>query len=97
MNRLSPFRWLTISLIALLLFSSMTALATSNTIPMTQLDDLSVMTGLNDKKPSECEGWFLTSLVSGSGIINGTSGNDLILGSSASDVIDGQGGDDCIL
>lgn len=88
---------MTIGLIALVLFSSVTALAATNTVPATRIDNLSLIIGLNDKKPSACEGSFLTSLVTGTGTITGTSGNDLILGSSAADTIDGLGGDDCIV
>jgi Ca2+-binding RTX toxin-like protein len=97
MKRIPPFRLMMIGLIALVLFSSVTALAATNTVPVSRADDLSVIIGLNDKKPPACEGWFLTSLVTGNGTITGTSGNDLIIGGSAADTIDGLGGDDCIV
>lgn len=97
MKRIPPFRLMAIGLVALVLFSSVTALAATNTIPASRMDDLSILIGLNDKKPPACEGWFLTSLVTGTGTITGTSGNDLIIGSSAVDTIDGLGGDDCIV
>jgi Ca2+-binding RTX toxin-like protein len=97
MKKIPPFRLMVIGLIALVLFSSVTALAATNTVPVTRMDDLVMIISLNDTKPQACEGWFLTSLVTGTGTIAGTSGNDLILGSSATDTIDGMGGDDCIL
>jgi len=94
---LRPMRLTMIGLAALVLFSSVTALAASNTIPATKADEASMIIGLNDKKPSACEGWYLTDLVAGSGTFTGTSGNDLIIGSSSADNIDGLGGDDCIV
>lgn len=97
MKRIPPFRLMIIGLMALVLFSSVTALAATNTVPTSRMDDISFIIGLNDKKPPACEGWFLTSLITGSGTITGTSSNDLILGSSAADTIDGLGGDDCIV
>jgi Ca2+-binding RTX toxin-like protein len=97
MKRIPSLRLMIIGLMALVLFNSVTALAATNTIPASHMDDISVTIGLNDKKPPACEGWFLTSLVTGSGTITGTSGNDLILGSPAADTIDGLGGDDCIV
>lgn len=97
MKRPSLFRIAIVGLFSLILFSAVTALATTNTVPMTQMDDLSTIIGLNDKKPRACEGWYLTNLVTGAGIISGTDGNDLIIGSAAADAIDGRGGDDCIV
>lgn len=97
MKRIPRFRWVIFGLLAMVLFSSVTALATTNTVPVTQMDELSSIIGLNDKKPSACEGWYLTNFVTGAGTITGTEGNDLIIGSSAVDTIDGLGGDDCIV
>jgi Ca2+-binding RTX toxin-like protein len=97
MKRPPLFRLMISGLFALILFSSVTALATTNTVPVTQMDEISIMIGLNDKKPPACEGWYLTNLITGAGTITGTDGNDLIMGSSAADTIDGLGGDDCIV
>jgi hypothetical protein len=97
MKRPSLFRFVIVGLFALILFSSVTALATTNTVPVTRMDKLSSIIGLNDKKPRACEGWYLTNLITGAGTITGTDGNDLIIGSSAADTIDGLGGDDCIV
>jgi hypothetical protein len=97
MKRLPRFRWMIIGLLAMLLFSSVTALATTNTVPVTQMDNISTIIGINDKKPPACEGWYLTNLIIGAGTITGTDGNDLIIGSSTADTIDGLGGDDCIV
>jgi Ca2+-binding RTX toxin-like protein len=94
-----PFllRLLIFGLIAIIVISAVTAIAAANAIPSTRTADQAMVVGINDLKPSTCAGWYLTSLVIGSGIITGTSENDLILGSSSADMIDGLGGDDCIL
>ena len=91
------FRLLAFGALALILFSVVTAIAATNTVPPTRLDHSSVSVGLNDIRPASCAGISLANLVTGSGVITGTSGNDLILASPAADAIDGLGGDDCIL
>ena len=91
------FRYMTFGLITMLLFSVVTAIAATNTVPSTRLAAYGNSIGINDIKPSACTTIFLTNQVSGTGLITGTEGNDLILGSSGSDTIDGLGGDDCIL
>jgi hypothetical protein len=97
MKTATLFRTLTYGLLALILFSAVTAIATTNTVPSTHMTSQDRSIGVNDLKPAACGGIFLTSLVSGSGTITGTAGNDLIIGSSGVDIIDGSGGDDCIL
>lgn len=97
MNIPFPLRLSIFGLIALIIFSSVTAIAATNTVPATRATDQTLPVGINDLKPSACTGWFLTNLVTGSGTFTGTEGNDLILGSSSADTIDGLGGDDCIL
>jgi len=92
-----PLLLLIIGLVALLLFSSVTAIAATNTIPTTRLDTTMSSININDLKPSACAGQFLTNLVTGAGILTGSAGNDLIIGSSGVDAVDGLGGDDCIL
>ena len=92
-----PLLLLTFGLVALILFSSITAVAATNTVPATQLDHVVSSIGINDLKPSSCEGYFLANLIIGTGALTGTEANDLILASPGADVIDGLGGDDCIL
>jgi Ca2+-binding RTX toxin-like protein len=94
-----PFllRLLIFGIIALVIISSITAAAATNTVPATRATDHTMPVGINDLKPSACAGWFLANLIIGSGNITGTESNDLILGSSDIDTIDGLGGDDCIL
>lgn len=83
--------------LTLILFSVVTAVAATNTIPATTLDYRVIFIGLNEIKPSSCAGIYVSNLITGSGVITGTNGNDLILASSGVDVIDGSGGNDCIL
>ena len=94
-----PFtlRIVTFGLVALIIISSVSAFAATNTVPISNVAYKTAPVGINDLKPSTCAGWVLTNLVTGAGIITGTEGNDLIIGSSSADTIDGLGGDDCIL
>ncbi len=92
-----PLQLLTFGLVALILFSVVTAVAATNTVPATRADVSTRSIGVNDYKPSSCSGLSLTNLVTGAGTFTGTEGNDLILGGSGADTIDGLGGNDCIL
>lgn len=91
------FQLLLFGLIMLVLISVVTAIAATNTVPPTRLDNETKSITSNDLKPSSCASLDLRNIISGSGTITGTSGNDLILGSSGDDTISGLGGDDCIL
>jgi Ca2+-binding RTX toxin-like protein len=90
-------RYFVLLLAALIILSSMTAIAATNTIPSTQVEDSSITFQIAHLRPSACAGLSLTNLVTGSGALTGTESNDLILGSTGADVIDGLGGNDCIL
>ncbi len=93
----TPLRLSIVGLIALIIISSVTAVAATNTVPATRATDQSRSVGVNDLKPSACAALSLTNLITGTGTINGTNGNDLILGSSGVDTIEGRIGNDCIL
>ncbi|MBL8061578.1 MAG: hypothetical protein JNK32_01045 [Anaerolineales bacterium] len=90
-------RLLMIGLFAVIVITSMTAIAAANTVPPSQVDDQPVSYNVNHLKPSACSGIVLSNLITGPGTLTGTEGNDLILGSTGADVIDGLGGNDCIL
>jgi len=90
-------RFISFGALTLILFSVVTAVAATNTVPDTSLDDTTSSLNRNHVKPSACGGIFVTSLITGTGIITGSSGNDLILASSGIDIIDGSGGNDCIV
>ena len=52
---------------------------------------------LGDLTPAACTSGTPASLVTGSGVFNGTTQNDLMLGSTAIDTMDGRQQNDCIL
>jgi len=85
-------------LLALILASMIFAVAASNTVPPTRLDDRQFSINANDLKPPECAALNLTAIVvCGGGTCNGNNASELILGSSAIDDIRGGRGNDCIL
>jgi Ca2+-binding RTX toxin-like protein len=90
-----PLKLLAFGLFALILVSVLTAVAATNTVPASHISKNIFPIGPNDLKPPACAGLYLTHIVTGSGVINGTSGNDLILGGPGADTINGNGGDDC--
>ncbi|HET9906101.1 MAG TPA: hypothetical protein VFQ23_05660 [Anaerolineales bacterium] len=92
---LMRFFWL--SIFSVLLFSVVTAVAATNTIPNTRLGYKNLALFHNNLKPSACASISVTTLVTGAGVITGTMGNDLILASPGVDIIDGSGGNDCIV
>ncbi len=83
---------------AVLIFvAAATAVAAANTVPGTRLGNSSRAVTPDNKKPSACSAFTVTSLIVGSGTINGTNANNLILGSAGADDITGRQGRDCIL
>lgn len=93
----STLRFLIPGLLAMIIITTMTAVAATNTVPSTRVADRPISFNINHLKPAACAGINVTSLITGSGTITGTEGNDLILGSFGADTIDGIGGNDCIL
>lgn len=91
------FRFVLLGLLALIVVSVATAFAADIATPAVNVDVQSSSVDANDLKPAACSGLSLTTVVTGSVTILGTTGNDLILGSAGADAIDGQGGNDCIL
>ena len=92
-----PLQLAAVGALTLVLFSAVTAIAATNTVPATRSDRKSAAIGINDIKPAACAGISLTNLITGAGTITGTDGNDLILAGAGADNIDGLGGNDCIL
>jgi len=83
-------------LLTLVLLGSLSALAASNTVPVSRLDEDTFGISPNDLKPSNCT-MNLTNIQTGAGLVFGTAANDLIMGSAGGDIILGAGGDDCIV
>jgi Ca2+-binding RTX toxin-like protein len=84
-------------LLALILVSITSAFAAGLSIPSSNVGQQSILVTAEDIKPAACAGLYLTTIISGSGTLTGTTANDLIIGSAGADTIDGLGGDDCIL
>jgi Ca2+-binding RTX toxin-like protein len=82
------------TLVALVVLVGLTA---TNSVPTTRLDQASRAITPNDLKPAACAALNLTTIVTGSGTINGGNGNSLILGSAGADQIRGKKGDDCLV
>ncbi len=83
--------------LALIVVSTISALAAGISVPASNVGQQSVRVTAEDIKPAACQSLYLTDIISGSGTLTGTSANDLIIGSAGADTIDGMGGDDCIL
>ena len=85
--------------IALILISVGSAVAATNTIPASHLDEVTSAINANVLKPASCSAINLTKIVvcSGTGTCNGSSASELIIGTVAADTIVGKGGKDCIL
>jgi Ca2+-binding RTX toxin-like protein len=90
-------RLTTLALLLALLLAASGAFAGTNVVGPTGADDTRLAINANALKPPECAALNLTSVVVGSGTINGGGGSSLILGSAGADTISGQGGNDCIL
>lgn len=84
-------------LLALILVSITSAFAAGLSVSDSNVGQRSIAVTAEDIKPDNCASLYLTTIVSGSGILSGTSANDLIIGSTGVDTIDGLGGNDCIL
>jgi len=96
--RISLFlRIISLGFLALLAVSVVSAFAAGISMPATNLGQQAVPVTAEDIKPAACGTIFLTNIVSGSGVLTGTTGNDLIIGGAGADFIDGLGGNDCIL
>jgi len=86
-------------LVSLAVLGAVTALAAANTVPATRIGQSDHPVTLQQLAPSECSGisGSLTSLVVGTGDIDGTNASELILGSASADAIRGRQGSDCIV
>jgi Ca2+-binding RTX toxin-like protein len=100
MNRKARQRFVFVLLASFALFTTVFALAASNSVPITHLTDQSSFITVNDIKPAACGGLTLTAIFycpEGGGNCNSTDASELVIGSPAPDNIQGGKGDDCIL
>lgn len=91
-------RLIVITLIALILMSSVSALAATNTVPTTRIGQQINSITANALKPSACTAINLTTIViCTGGNCDGSGANELLLGTAAGERIRGRGGQDCIV
>jgi Ca2+-binding RTX toxin-like protein len=76
------------------------AFTASNTVPSTNIGQLSQAISVSQLEPAEClsGGITATSIVAGAGSVTATAANQLVLGSSGNDTLtDSSGGSDCLV
>lgn len=73
------------------------ALTATNTVASSRLGDTRRGVTANDLKPPQCAALDLSSVVAGSGTVDGTRENELVVGGPGDDRLRGRGGDDCLL
>lgn len=81
-------------------FVTTQAFTASNTVPATNIGQLTQAIAPSQLEPAECisHGLTATSIVAGTGTITSTAANQLVLGSSADDTLnDGGFGSDCMV
>jgi Ca2+-binding RTX toxin-like protein len=81
-------------LLLLIVASTITAMATSNTVIESGADQDSQGLSANDLKPPACNSLDLTNVVTDG---TGTTANDLVLGDENSNTLDGGDGADCLV
>lgn len=88
-----------IMLSALIVFGAVNAIAASNTVSSSNLDEQNTILTINSKKPAVCTMNLTSIVVCMGGNCDGANGNvnELILGTPGNDTIRGRGGRDCIL
>jgi Ca2+-binding RTX toxin-like protein len=91
-------RWrLAVASVCALVLSVGAALTATNTVASSRLGENRRGVTANDLKPPECAALNLTTVVAGTGNVNGTGANDLIVGGPGDDKLKGKGGNDCML
>lgn len=87
-----------IALITLILISSVSALAATNTVPGTRIGQQIRSITANELKPPECAAINLTAIVvCTGGNCNGSGASELLLGTANGERLRGRGGSDCII
>jgi len=99
MGRSWTMRMVAAMLASLAVLGAVTALAAANSVPATRVGQSNHPVTVQQLAPSECSGIAsgLTSLVVGSGNIDGGNASSLILGSAGNDLIRARQGNDCVV
>jgi len=99
MRRSRTVRMAAVLLASLAVLSAVNALAAANSVPATRVGQSNHPVTLQQLAPPECASIAggLTSLIAGSGTIDGNNGNSLILGSAGDDLIRARQGNDCVV
>jgi len=97
MRTLRPARGLAVMVLSLVALGAVTAMAAANSVPATRIGVSNHPVTVQQLAPPECASIAagLTSLIVGSGTIDGNNGNSLILGSAGADLIRARQGNDC--
>jgi RTX calcium-binding nonapeptide repeat (4 copies) len=97
-SRIWP-RLLALTMLLLLALGLVSALAASNTVPVTHVGSVSRAITVPELAPPECASIAagLTDLIVGGGTIDGDNGNSLILGSPGDDLVRARQGNDCVV
>jgi Ca2+-binding RTX toxin-like protein len=97
MKPLRIYRFVLLGFFLLIVVSLGSAYASSLTfdVTTTSISQNSFVPSANEKKPSICA-MYITSIINGSGTINGDAASNLIYGGAGNDTIYGGDGNDCI-
>jgi len=97
MRALRPARGLAVMILSLTALGAVTAMAAANSVPATRVGVSNHPVTVQQLAPPECASIAagLTSLIVGSGTIDGNNGSSLILGSAGADTIRARQGNDC--
>jgi hypothetical protein len=82
---------------ATLSFATTQAFTAGNTVPTTNIAQLTQSITPAQLTPSECTSLGITSVVGGTGTITSTASHQLVLGSSAADTLNDSFGSDCMV
>ena len=92
------YRLVLLGIVALILLSTISALAATNTVEDSGLSNSTHQATAEQLKPAACNGITLDNIVVGSGTFGDSPGNSsLMLGSPGNDRINGNNRNDCIL
>jgi Ca2+-binding RTX toxin-like protein len=85
-----------VALLSMIAAGIHTAIAASNSVPVTRLTNQAFAITANALKPPECAALNLAAIYIGSAV-KGTGANDLLLGTADADNLGGGGGSDCVV